>query len=280
METKGKGTPAGGGRTTVVSFSSIKGGVGKTHAAILLANALASAGKRVLLIDSDLNNSLSFHYLDAEAMRESDRRNLYYALSDEKQDLSDFAVRTRTEGVSLIASSPHLADIRAVNEWRLSRMLPSLYGKYDTLIIDCHPTYDNIVLNALHAADYVITPVLKDTFSYNAAKYLAETLPRDAPDVKNWFVLLNGYNSRFEESKSGLQKDFLDLYRDSGWPLTPPETWLPWTAQIHQVVDYHRRLTSVKGTAGAEWCPALYHAVRELAGCFYPDARLEIQEAF
>ena len=46
-------------KTTVISFTSIKGGTGKTHIAILLAKALAAAGKKVLLIDSDLNNSLS-----------------------------------------------------------------------------------------------------------------------------------------------------------------------------------------------------------------------------
>jgi chromosome partitioning protein len=264
-------------KTTVVSLSTIKGGAGKTHIAILLANCLAAAGKRVLVIDSDLNNSLSFHYLEKETMEKTRKLNLAAALGDESNDLRDFAVPTVTPGVSLIASSPYLSDLRTVSEKRLKRMLPALYGAYDILIIDCHPTYDNIVLNALHAADYVITPVLKDLFSYNAAAFMAEVLPRDVEECRNWHVLVNGYDKRYEESKSGRQSDFLELYKK--FPLAPQETWFPWTAQIHLVVDYHKKLAAQKGVPGAVYNPDLYRAVAELAGCFC-DGPLAFAEAF
>ncbi|GMO57892.1 MAG: hypothetical protein Ta2G_17830 [Termitinemataceae bacterium] len=262
----------------VVTFVSIKGGVGKTHIAIELANCLASAGIKVVLADSDLNNSLSFHYLDDETMEKTKKLNLASALSDEENNLCDFVVRTKTPGVDLIASSPYLADLRTLSEKRLSRMIPTLDGKYDILIIDCHPTYDNIVLNALHAANYAITPVLQDKFSYNAAAFLSEVLPRDVENLQNWFVLLNGYNKRFEDAKSGRQSDFLNLYKDSGFPLTPKETWFPWSAQIHQVIDYDQKLSRTEGITGAVCVPALYDAVCELALCFFDE--LKIAEAF
>ena len=266
-------------KTTVVSLGFIKGGVGKTNISILLANCLAAAGKRVLLVDSDLNNSLSFYYLDDAMMERTKKINLAGALSDERNNLCEFAVPTKTPGIDLIASSPYLADLRTLNEKRLKRMIPALYGKYDIMIIDCHPTYDNIVLNTFHAADYIITPVLKDLFSYNAAVFMSEVLPRDIEDLRNWFVLINGYDKRFEESKSGRQNDFVELYRKSGFPLTPAETWLPWTAQIHLVVDYHKKLARTKGSPGAVCNPDLYNAVSALAGCFF-DEQLIIPEAF
>jgi chromosome partitioning protein len=267
------------GKTTVVSFASIKGGVGRTHAAIMLADYLAAAGKRVLLADSDLNNSLSFHYLDEEMMEETRKHNFAAALSDEANNLCNFALPTKTPGVKLIASTPYLADLRTLNEKRLTRMIPTLYEEYDILIIDCHPTYDNIVLNALHAADYIITPVLMDLFSYNAAAFLAGVLPRDLDNADNWFVLLNGYNRRYEESKSGRQSDFVKLYTESNFQLTPRETWLPWTAQIHLVIDYHKQLSRSTEPSGAIRCPELFNAVAELAGCFF-DEPLVIPEAF
>jgi chromosome partitioning protein len=265
-------------KTTVVSFSSIKGGVGKTHIAILLANYAAAAGKRVCMIDSDLNNSLSYHYLgDNERMMERTRKlNFASALSDENNNLSEFAVPTNTPGVDLIASSAYLSDLRTLNEKRLRRMTPSLYGRYDILIIDCHPTYDNIVLNALHASDYVITPVLKDLFSYNAAVFLSEVLPRDVGEFTNWYILLNGYDKKHEEAKSGRQSDFVRLYNE-GLPLTPAETWFPWTAAIHEVVDYHKKLSGYGKAPGVVCHPALYKAVVELAGCFF-DEELKIPE--
>ena len=272
------------GRTTVVSFVSIKGGVGRTNIVICLTKCLAAAGKRVLLIDSDLNNSLSFHFLDEETMERTKKLNIAAALSDENNNLCDYAVSTRTPGVDLIASTPYLADLRTLSDKRLKRMIPTLYGKYDILIIDCAPTYDNIVLNAVNASDYTITPVLKDLFSYNAAAFLAGVLPRDIQDFngKSWFVLINGYDKRFEESKTGRQADFIELYRndkEQAFPLTPVETWLPWTAQIHLIVDYHKHLTCRKGITGVVYNPDLYKAITELAGCFFDEA-LNIPEVF
>jgi chromosome partitioning protein len=264
-------------KTAVVSLSTIKGGVGKTHTAILLANCLAAAGKMVPVADSDLNNSLSFHYLEKETMEKTRKLNLAADLGDERNNLRDFAVPAATPGVDLAASSPYLSDLRTVSEKRLKRMLPALHGAYGILIIDCHPTYDNIVLNALHAADYVITPVLKDLFSYNAATFMSEVLPRGVEECRNWHVLVNGYDKRYEESKSGRQSDFLELYKK--FPQTPQETWFPWTAQIHLVVDCHKKLTDKKGVPGAVYNPGLYRAVTELAGCFY-DEPLPFAEAF
>jgi chromosome partitioning protein len=245
----------------------------------MLARALAAAGKKVCLADSDLNNSMSFHFLDDEMMERTRKLNFASALGDEKNNLCEYAVPTKTQGIDLIASTPYLADLRTLNEKRLKRMIPTLYGTYDILITDCHPTYDNIVLNALHASDYIITPVLMDLFSYNAASFMAGVLPRDLENSGAWFVLLNGYNRRYEESKSGRQNDFLSLYTDGKFPLTPKETWLPWTAQIHQVIDYHRLLSGKPGIPGAVCCPDLYGAVTELAGCFFDEAP-GIPEAF
>lgn len=265
-------------KTTVLTLANIKGGVGKTHIAILLAECLAAAGKRVLLADSDLNNSLSFHYLDKDMMEKTKKLNFAAALGDEDNCLRDFAVPTKTDGIDLIASSPYLADLRTMNEKRLSRMLPPLYGAYDIFIIDCHPTYDNIVLNALHAADYVITPVLIDLFSLNAAVFLSDVLRRDVPTLENWFVLVNGYSSRYEDAKTGRQSDFIRLFQEKCLPLTPRETWLPWTSAMHQAVDYRNKL-SRSPLPGAVCSIGLYNAVKELAGCFFDEA-LPLPEAF
>jgi chromosome partitioning protein len=266
-------------KTTIVSFVSSKGGTGKTSDTIMLARALAAAGKSVIVGDSDLNNSLTLNFLDDEMIAKTKKLNIAAALSDEKNNLCDFAVPTTIPGIDIIASTPYLADLRTMNEKRLKRMISALYGKYDVFIIDCPPTYDNIVLNAVNASDYTITPVLKDLFSYNAVSFLASVLPRDIDNFTNWFVLINGYDKRFMESKSGRQNDYLELYRKDGFPLTPVETWLPWTSMIRLVVDYHRKLSRTRGVANSVYNPDLYNAVANLAGCFF-DEELNIPEAF
>jgi chromosome partitioning protein len=266
-------------KTTVVSLASIKGGTGKTNIAIFLAKCLTAMKFRVLLIDFDLNNSLTFFSIDEITMKKIKIMNIAAALSNETNNLCDYIVPSRIPGIDIIASTPYLADLRTLSEKRLKRMIPTLYGKYDICIIDCPPTYDNIVLNAVNAADYTITPVLKDLFSYNAAAFLAGVLPRDVEDFKNWFVLINGYDKRFEEAKSGRQNDFLELYRKGEFPMTPVETWLPWTTQVHLIVDYHKDLTCKKGAPGAVYNPDMYKAVVELAGCFF-DGELHVPEVF
>ncbi len=266
-------------KTTVVSLSSIKGGTGKTNIAILLARCLAAAGLKILLIDCDLNNSLSFHFIDEDKMDKTKGLNIASALSDESNNLCDYALETNTERVSIIASTPYLADLRTLSEKRLKRMIPTLYGKYDICIIDCPPTYDNIVLNAVNASDYTITPVLKDLFSYNAAAFFAGVLPRDVEGFNNWFVLINGYDKRFGEAKTGRQSDFIELYKKDDFPLTPVETWFPWTSMIHLVIDYHKKLSCAKGQSNTVYNPDLYKAVVELAGCFV-ETEFHVPEAF
>ena len=267
-------------KTTVVSLASIKGGTGKTHIAILVARCLAAAGFKVLLIDCDLNNSLSFHFL-GDDLAKTENLNIATALSDEKNDLNDYIIQTSTPNIWIIASTPYLADLRTLNEKRLKRKIPGLYGKFDICIIDCAPTYDNIVLNAVNASDYVITPVLKDLFSYNAAAFFANVLPRDTDIDNNWFVIINGYDKRFEESKSGRQYDFVSKYQEDGFPLTPVETWFPWTPQIHMLVDYHMLLTSTKIPKAVN-NPAIYNAVALLAFNFldYGNELPQLPEVF
>lgn len=266
-------------KTTVIVFVSIKGGVGKTSLAIKVADCLAAAGMRVIMADSDLNNSLSYHFLEKAMLEKTAKLNFASALSDENNNLCDYAVPTVTPGIDLIASSPYLSDLRTLSEKRLKRMVPSVYGAYDVMLIDCHPTYDNIVLNALRAADYAVTPVLKDLFSYNAAVFMSEVLPRDVEGLENWFVLLNGYDKRYEDSRSGRQSDFVELYRSSGLPLTPEAAWLPWTAAMNQSVDYRKKLSRTRNVPGSVCNEALYNAVAALAGCFFDD-ELSIPEAF
>ena len=266
-------------KTTVVSFASIKGGTGKSSMVICLANYLAIKGKRVLAIDSDLNNSLSLYYLgdDENTFEKTKKLNIKKALDDEANDLCDFTVPTIIPGVDLIASTPYLSDLRTLSINRLKRMIVSIYGKYDICLIDCPPTYDNIVLNAVNASDFVITPVLQDFFSFNAAAFLSNVLPRDIEGFKDWFIIVNGFNKRFLESKSGRQADYLKLYEDAGFPMTPAGTWFPWTSSMRFIVDYHKTLSNVKGAKDSVYNPELYKAVSELASCFF-DEELSVSE--
>ena len=65
----------------VIVFSSLKGGVGKTTAALFTAEALANAGRRVIAIDADANNNLTDALARDENAKTLEEHSLYRALT-------------------------------------------------------------------------------------------------------------------------------------------------------------------------------------------------------
>ncbi|MDR1362661.1 MAG: ParA family protein [Spirochaetaceae bacterium] len=256
-------------KTTVIVFVNNKGGVGKTRYTIMTANCLAAAGYRVLVTDMDFNNSSSYYYLDEEGMAKSIKSNIKAALSDEGNRLYDFTLPTIRKNVEIIASSRDLSDLRAVNEKRLKNMITTLNGEYDFMIIDSQPSYDNLTLNAINAGDIIITPVLKDLDSFNAAAFLRRKLETETSKLPNWYVTINGYNKRYEEAAGGRQKEYVEEFQKA-FRTTPKETWYPWTTDMTELKDMKKKL-SHKPESDAICNPALYEAVVNLSECFLED---------
>jgi chromosome partitioning protein len=260
-------------KPTVISFSNNKGGVGKTRLGILEANFLGAAGKRVCAIDMDFNNSATFYYLDESQIEAAKSKNIADALSREDNLLGNFTLETAHKGVSLIASSRYLADLRSINEKRLSRMIGTLAGIFDIVIIDCQPDYNNLTLNALNASDIIITPVLKELDSFNAAMFLGQKIELETDRKENWYIHINGYNKYYEDAVGGKQKEYVQVYRENFKQLTPPSTWYPWTPDMNEIKD-KKRMLAAQPVPGAVCNPDLYNAVANLAECFVDEDNL------
>jgi cellulose biosynthesis protein BcsQ len=260
-------------KPVVVSFSNNKGGVGKTRAAITTANFLGACKKRVCFVDMDFNNSATFYHLLESHLEAAKTKNIADALSREDNNLADFTLETAHEGVFLISSSRYLADLRSINEKRLSRMVYSLAGLYDVVIIDCQPDYNNLTLNALNASDIIITPVLKDLDSFNAAMFLGQKIELETDKIGSWYIHINGYNKNYEYAIGGKQKEYIQIYQENFRQLTPPSTWFPWTPDMNEIKDKKKRLAA-KPVPGAVCNPELYEAVANLAECFVEEEHL------
>ncbi|HVX09917.1 MAG TPA: ParA family partition ATPase [Pirellulales bacterium] len=140
--------------TKVLSILNQKGGVGKTTLAIHLATAMAQRGRKVLMLDSDPQNSA----LDWAAAREG------HPL---------FPV------VALPKSSIH-------------KELPALTEKFDVVVIDGPPRVHDVARSAIMASDLVLIPVQPSPYDVWASKETLVLLNEAGvykPGVKRAFVI-------------------------------------------------------------------------------------------
>ncbi len=254
--------------TSTICFSSLKGGVGKSSITIQVANCLGKLGKKVCVIDMDLNNSVSSYYLTNETIDDCKTKNIFEALAKPTNNLTDYVIKTDRLGVDFIPSSLYLVDLRGLSEKRLSQLLPSL-NYYDFVIIDTQPTYDNLVLNAYYASDFIITPLNLSLFDLNTAKFLRDKMLTEVSKADKWFLHVNGYNHIYENAQRGNQKDYIDLFQMEFSNITPQETWFPWTSDMRKLIDRNMYISNIKGKKNTIVNVQLHSSIYKLVECFF-----------
>ena len=154
--------------TKTICFANNKGGSGKSTTCANVGYALTTLGKKVLLIDGDMQMNLTLSYFDDEAsleMAKSDK-NLYRAIVEQK-DLTDYIQKTEYKGLDLIPSSTLMSGIEfeLFTKWQrefiLKKALEKIKAseKYDYILIDSPPTLGCWVMNIMCASDYLLIPV-------------------------------------------------------------------------------------------------------------------------
>ena len=142
----------------VVSFSNQKGGVGKTTSCVNLACFVASLGYKTLLVDFDPQANAT------SAMGVFDKKienSIYDALL--KGDAT--ACVRKGKYADFIPSSRDLAgaELEIANaknrDYVLKTALDPVKDKYNFVFIDCAPSINLTLINALSASDGVIVPL-------------------------------------------------------------------------------------------------------------------------
>lgn len=155
-------------KTSVIAFANNKGGSGKTTTCSNVGYSLASMGRKVLLIDGDMQLNLSLSLFEEDQVLEfaTGKKNLYYAIKEQK-DLEAYVVSTKYDNLDLIPSSTLMSgmEYELFTKWQrefiLKKGLQKVKesGKYDYILIDAPPTLGGWAMNILCAADYVVMPV-------------------------------------------------------------------------------------------------------------------------
>lgn len=192
---------------TYVAVANLKGGVGKSTTAVLLAEALALFHHlRVLVIDFDPQSNSSYMLLSRDGVDIAERQHktlmhfLYAVGSETRVNLSTF-VQTQasdlwplvqghaTGCVDLIPSTPQMwfveskfdeaayrkgdqPDEKLTNVVR--RHLDRLRGSYHVVLFDCPPGFSTLARVGLRLSDFILSPTLADAVSTRSLKDFVE----------------------------------------------------------------------------------------------------------
>ena len=248
----------------VVSFSSIKGGTGKTSLCIHVANYCAAAGYKVLVIDFDIQNSLSFYYLDEVSA--ADRKNLALALNS--KELIANILPSNSFGIDILASSFSLTNLRTIGPRTLRRMIADGELDYDFILIDCAPTYDNLVQNAICASDMILTPVRLSQFDFKGATFYRDQIAQDTDRIAGWRIVFNFYKPPRTNSSESLRNQYELLFRSTFDGVILPFQ-IPETRAIQRCIDTREKMTDAMSKA------ALFRAIHSLASFIGADRVVE-----
>ena len=154
--------------TKTICFANNKGGSGKSTTCANIGYSLSTLGKKVLLIDADMQMNLTLYFFDDEKSLEmaKGQKNIYKGIINQK-DLSSYAVPTEYENLDLIPSSTLMSSIEfeLFTKWQREFILREGLrkikeeGKYDYILIDAPPTLGCWVMNIMCASDFLVIPV-------------------------------------------------------------------------------------------------------------------------
>lgn len=149
-------------RTRTIAFAGRKGGTGKTTSAVNVAGWLASQGRRVLLVDADPQANAT----TALAV-EADGVDVWRLLV--RHDPLPGLLKEARPGLDILAGGEQTAtarDVLAVHSTRDARAAMFALRdalceaeSYHFLLIDCPPSLDLLVINAMLASTEVALPV-------------------------------------------------------------------------------------------------------------------------
>ncbi|MBR4305492.1 MAG: ParA family protein [Ruminiclostridium sp.] len=158
----------------IIAIANHKGGVGKTTSVANLGVALARKGKRVLLIDLDAQQNLTFFFLKDEEAEVS--------IFDALKGTAPLPVLHIRENLDLTPSSIDLAraeqDLngRIAREYLLKNLLAEAGANYDFILLDCPPSLGVVTYNALVASTDLYITLTAEALPYKGLTMLEEVV--------------------------------------------------------------------------------------------------------
>ncbi|MEK6945922.1 MAG: AAA family ATPase [Nanoarchaeota archaeon] len=179
----------------VIGIISLKGGVGKTSLTAALGGAMASLGKKVLIVDGNLsapNLGLHFNLVNPKI-------SLHHVLAREAKPSEAIY---HLENLDIMPAS--IFEKPDVSALKLKDRLAALKDKYDVILLDSSPSLNDETLGVMLASDEILVVTTPDhaTLS-NTVKAVTLAKQRGAPI--SGLILNKVYDEDFELSLNDIE---------------------------------------------------------------------------
>ena len=175
------------------AYYGAKGGVGTTTIAINTAIALQALGRRVCLVDGNLQFGDHRVFLDLGL----DRKSIVDVVSAPAMDADMLRsiVQTHDSGVDLLLAppSPEAADL--VTAAHMHEILELLRGLYDYVIVDIDKRLDDMNLMVLDVADTIFAVMTADLSCLKNVRLVLETIGHLGYEAGKLKLVLNRSNA-------------------------------------------------------------------------------------
>ena len=208
-------------KAVVLAVSNQKGGTGKTTTCENLGIGLAQEGKKVLLVDTDPQASLTV------ALGYPRPDDLSFTLSDAMEKIMTEqpiapgeGLLHHPEGVDLMPANIMLSGlevslVNAMNREKiLKQYLDTVRREYDFILLDCMPSLGMLTVNALAAADQVLIPVQAQYLSATGLEQLLQTINKVRRQI-NPKLKIEGILLTMVDSRTNYAKEISALIREA-----------------------------------------------------------------
>ena len=208
-------------KPTVIAVVNQKGGTAKTTTVENLGIGLAREGKKVLLVDTDPQGSLtiSLGYPRPDELEITLFDLLNKTINEDSVSAGE-GILHQAEGIDLIPANISLAglEVALVNtmnrERILKQFLEPVKGSYDYVLLDCMPSLGMLTVNALAAADAALVPVQANYLSAKGLEQLLQTINKVKRQI-NPKLRIEGILLTMVDGRTNYGREISSLIRDT-----------------------------------------------------------------